>query len=102
MELNDSVTEGMTAEEKRQFIADLRNNCICHNCPTYNTCTQKSGELLYCISGSSDCPIHEKKCLCPYNCPIYKKYGFKSSFYCSKDKDVKRNKLVYGKTVLRV
>jgi len=102
MEFIDFKAEEMDEEEKKRFIEDLKKDCICHACPTYNTCTQKSKELLYCILGSSDCPIHERKCLCPQDCPVYQKYGFKGSFYCSQDKDIKRSKVVYRKEVLRV
>lgn len=102
MEFIDFEAEEMDEEEKKRFIEGLKKDCICHACPTYNTCTQKSKELLYCILSSSDCPIHERKCLCLQDCPVYQKYGFKGSFYCSKDKDIKRSKVVYQKEVLRV
>lgn len=98
--LREELTK-MSGNERKKVITDLRNECICHACPTYNTCTRQSEELLYCMVGSSDCPIHERKCICPQNCPVYEKYGFNSSFYCSKNKDVKKN-LIYKKNVVRV
>jgi len=102
MELNEFKDEFKDENERNMFIEDLKKECICHTCPTYNNCTRESKELLYCILGSSNCPIHKRKCLCPQKCPIYEKYGFESSFYCSKDQDIKRSKLVYEKKVLRV
>jgi len=102
MESNEFIDEDMDEKEKNQLIEELREECICHTCPTYNNCTRKSKELLYCILGSSDCPIHKRKCQCPEECPVYQKYGFKSSFYCLKNKDIKKNKLIYEKKVYRV
>ena len=67
-DLRDELNE-MSDIEKNKVIMDLRKECICHTCPTYNNCTRKSEELLYCMVGSSDCPIHERKCLCPQDCP---------------------------------
>jgi hypothetical protein len=91
----------MSDDERNKTITDLRKDCICHTCPTYNNCTRESEELLYCILGSSDCPIHKRKCLCPQNCPIYERFNLKSSFYCSFNKK-KRDQLVYNKKVFRV
>lgn len=92
---------GASQSKIAKAIMDLREDCICHKCPTYNNCTRESKELLYCLVGSSDCPIHKRKCLCPIHCPIYKKYNFKNSFYCSLDKKNK-DRMVYNKKVYRV
>lgn len=91
----------MDEDKRNMAILDLKEHCICHTCPTYNTCTAKSGELLYCITGSSDCPIHERKCLCPLDCPVYKELNLNNSFYCSLNKELKDH-LVYNKKVYRV
>lgn len=99
-ELKDKLTE-MDDNERKNIITDLRNDCICHTCPTYNTCTRQSKELLYCMTDSSSCPIHERKCLCPQDCPVYEKFNLKNSFYCSLNKKTK-DRLVYNKKVLRV
>jgi hypothetical protein len=98
--LRDELNE-MSNDEKNRVIADLRNDCICHTCPTYNNCTRKSKELLYCMVGSSDCPIHEKKCLCPQDCPVYERFNLDKSFYCSFNKK-RKDHLVYHKKVTRV
>ena len=91
----------MSDNKRNKVIMDLRKDCICHTCPTYNNCTRESEELLYCMVGSSDCPIHERKCLCPHDCPVYEKFGLKDSFYCSLNKKMK-DCLVYNKKVFRV
>lgn len=99
-DLRDELN-GMSNDERNRIITDLRKECICHRCPTYNTCTRQSKELLYCIVGSSDCPIHERKCLCPLDCPVYKRFKLNNSFYCSLNKE-RKDSLVYKKKVLRV
>lgn len=100
MNLRDELDE-MNDEEKNKITADLRKECICHSCPTYNTCTRQSKELLYCMTDSSNCPIHKRKCLCPQNCPVYKRFDLKDSFYCSLNKKEK-DLLIYNKKVFRV
>ncbi|MGB9936580.1 MAG: DUF2769 domain-containing protein [Methanobacterium sp.] len=91
----------MDEKERQKFILTLRKDCICHTCPTYNTCTRKSRELLYCFTDSSDCPVHKRKCLCPLECPIYGRFNLNNSFYCSLNKEIKDH-LVYNKQVYRV
>lgn len=100
MNLKDKLNE-MNDEERNAIILDLRKDCICHTCPTYNTCTRQSKELLYCMTDSSSCPIHKRKCLCPQDCPVYERFDLKDSFYCSLNKKAKDN-LVYNKKVFRV
>ena len=80
----------MSSVDREAFLTDLKKNCICHECPTYNDCTRKSKELLYCILGKSGCPIDERICLCPQDCNIYQKYDLKLSFYCSRGKELER------------
>lgn len=91
----------MDLKEKNDLIQELRNDCICHTCPTYNNCTRESKELLYCFLGSSDCPIHERKCLCPTRCSVYTRFNLNSSFYCSFNKKNK-DRLIYNKKVYTV
>lgn len=102
MELNDFMAGLKDEDEQNRFIEELRKECICHTCPTYSNCARESKERLYCILGTSDCPVHKRKCMCPLDCPVYEKYEFKSSFYCSKDREIKKDKLVYSKKVIRV
>ena len=91
----------LSDNEIDKIIANLRKECICHTCPTYNNCTRESEELLYCMIESSDCPIHKRRCLCPLDCPIYKRFNLNSSFYCSYHKKNK-DQLVYNKKIYRV
>lgn len=97
--LKDELSE-MNENERNEVIRDLRKECICHTCPTYNNCTRESEELLYCLTDSSTCPIHKRKCLCPLNCPVYEKFNFTSSFYCFNKENKER--VVYSKQILRV
>ena len=89
----------MSSADKDKFIAELKKSCICHECPTYNNCTRKSKEFLFCISGESGCPIDERICLCPKNCIVHQKYGLKLSFYCSKGKEIERRSELYTQNI---
>ena len=94
LELTDKLSK-MSITDRNKFITGLEKDCICHECPTYNTCTRKSKELLFCISGKSRCPIHERICLCPKDCSVYQRYNLKFSFYCSKGKEIERQDELY-------
>ncbi len=93
-DLQDELNK-MSSTDRDMFIAELKKDCICHECPTYNTCTKKSKELLFCILGKSECPVKEKTCLCPQNCSIHQKYNLKFSFYCSKGRELERRDELY-------
>ena len=88
-ELTEKLTK-MSDADRRMLLTDLKNDCICHECPTYNNCTRKSKELLFCILGKSKCPMDERICLCPQDCSIHQKYDLKFSFYCSKGRELER------------
>ena len=91
----------LSDDELDKIIKNLKKDCICHRCPTYNNCTRESNELLFCKIGSSNCPIHKRRCLCPLDCPIYQKFNLNSTFYCTVNKKNK-DRLVYHKKVYRV
>lgn len=93
-ELTDNLSK-MSLEDENKFITGLKKDCICHECPTYNNCTRKSKELLFCILGETRCPIDERICLCTSNCKIYKKYDLKLSFYCSRGREIERRDELY-------
>jgi hypothetical protein len=100
MELMDKLAE-MDESEKNKVILDLQNECACHSCPNYNTCMQSSGEILYCSIGGSDCPTSERKCICPTDCPVHRKFSLKSNYYCLYDKKIKKEG-IYHKEVVEV
>ncbi|MGB9978968.1 DUF2769 domain-containing protein [Methanobacterium sp.] len=93
-DLQDELNK-MNIPDRDKLIADLKRNCICHECPTYNNCTRKSKELLFCILGESGCPMDERICLCPKDCNIYQKYDLKLSFYCSRGEELERRDELY-------
>lgn len=101
MKFEDLIDElnKMSNVDRTKLIKKLKKDCICHECPTYNNCTRKSKELLFCISGKSKCPIEEKTCLCPQNCNIYQKYDLKLSFYCSRGSELERRDELYTITI---
>jgi len=68
---------------------DLRGKCICSRCPTYDDCTRKGNELLFCFEGKSSCKLAKKGCICGM-CPVEKTKGFSGSFFCLNGKAVQK------------
>jgi hypothetical protein len=63
----------MTEKERMKAVEDNKGLCICPDCPTYNECAQKKGEVFYCGLGRSPaCVTKEEGCICPA-CPITEK-----------------------------
>jgi hypothetical protein len=60
---------------------DLKEMCVCPNCPTYVDC----GELVFCLESSSKSKSIriEKECLCP-SCPVESLMGFRHGHYCTR------------------
>ena len=87
MELSD--------KEKNDMVEDMKKDCVCPICPTYNECANKAGEKLFCVLGKSEsCIEREMGCMCP-TCPFGQKYmiGVKYNFYCVRDAEMEqRNK----------
>jgi len=100
MELMDKLSE-MDESERNKIIASLRNECVCHSCPNYNTCMQNSGELLYCSIEGSTCPTSKRKCICPTDCPVHERFNLKSNYYCLYGEEVKKEE-IYHKEVIEV
>jgi hypothetical protein len=87
MELSD--------EEKDDTIEDMKKDCVCPICPTYNECAIKAGEKLFCVLGKSEkCIDKERGCMCP-TCPFGQKYGIgvKHNFYCIEDAEMEQRKI---------
>jgi aldose sugar dehydrogenase len=66
---------------KNAVPGDLRGRCICARCPTYNECTRKGKELLYCFEGKSSCKLERYGCVCG-SCPVQKSGGFMGAYFC--------------------
>ena len=60
-----------------------KKKCFCSNCPSYNECTKKNEETLYCAGdvGKSVCKINMNGCLCG-GCPVHRENNLKSGYYC--------------------
>lgn len=56
--------------------------CICPNCPTYNECMEKGGQMLYCARERSDCEVIRQGCICG-QCPIASQYLLSERFFCN-------------------
>lgn len=77
--------QNLTEEEYEQQVEDMKLQCTCPNCPSYNDCAKKNDELLYCALGKSEeCIENEKECICP-DCPVSDKMGLKHMFFCTRD-----------------
>lgn len=76
------MMSNMTEEERAKTIEDNKALCICPDCPTYNECAQKKGEVFYCALGKSPtCITKEAGCICPA-CPITEKMGLINQYFC--------------------
>lgn len=74
----------MTEEERMKTIEENKALCICPNCPTYNECAQKKGELLFCLLGGSPaCITEEAGCVCPA-CPVTDKMDLSNDYFCTR------------------
>ncbi len=63
-------------------IQELRKECICEGCPTYNSCATGAGELLYCLTGKSfRCITEDLGCICP-SCPLVDEMGLENLTFC--------------------
>ena len=76
----DLFDESLPAIGKRQ--AELREQCICAECPTYNACAGDAKELLYCVYGQSfRCITEDLGCICP-SCPVVEEIGLINLTFC--------------------
>lgn len=72
----------MTEKERMKTTEDNKALCICPDCPTYNECAKKNGEVYYCVLGrSSICITEEVGCICPA-CPITENMGLANMYFC--------------------
>lgn len=77
---------------REQELERFKSQCICPICPTYNDCSKKEGELLFCIIGESiDCIIEKKDCLCP-PCPFARRLNFGARYntYCLRGSEMEQ------------
>ena len=60
----------------------LRQECICPDCPTFTPCARDAGERLYCVTGRSPrCITEDLGCICP-TCPVADEVGFTYLTFC--------------------
>jgi len=77
MDTFDQVFPGI---EKK--IPELKRQCICPDCPTYNECARDGKEFLYCIYGRSfSCVTEDLGCICP-GCPLIMDLGLLNLTFC--------------------
>lgn len=72
----------ISEDEMNKAIEKEKKICLCPECPTYNNCTARKNQLLFCALGKSEgCEINKIQCLCP-TCPVTDEYGLKYTFFC--------------------
>lgn len=82
----------MSDENKTTTLNQMKPDCICPICPTYNECAKEADELLFCVTGKSEnCITKERGCMCP-TCPFAQEYkiGVKYNFYCTRDTEIEQ------------
>lgn len=85
---------GLGPEQVRNLIEVNRKKCTCASCPTYNECTARKKELLYCLLGKSrECQLDELGCICP-DCPVTVDLDLQNTYYCTQgsEKEMRRPK----------
>ena len=76
--------DSKVGEAREVELDGLKAECICPDCPTYNLCAERAGELLYCFLGRSpECMSEELGCNCP-DCPVAARAGLSELYYCIK------------------
>ena len=77
------VTPSQDAPRNIEDSPENREKCLCSYCPSYpKNCGNK---LLYCATGSSDCEIKVKGCICN-TCPLFYQYHLSDNYYCGKER----------------
>ncbi len=80
-------------EGQKNKIMELRNMCMCPNCPTYTSCARSAEEKLFCSTGGSfRCIIEDKGCLCP-ECPVTDAMGLTHTRFCMNGDEFKQRYL---------
>jgi len=76
----DTFDQALKELEKK--LPDLKSQCICPDCPTYNDCARDGKELLYCIYGKSfSCVTEDLGCICP-GCPLITDLDLQNLTFC--------------------
>ena len=55
--------------------------CVCPDCPTYDSCMNGTAEALYCARGESTCEVESRGCTCP-ECPVWETHRLRDEYYC--------------------
>ena len=80
--MTDTFDEAGSARRDPEKTRELRAECICGGCPTYNPCAGGSDELLYCLTGKSfRCITEDLGCVCP-SCPLVDELGLETLTFC--------------------
>jgi hypothetical protein len=85
----------LSDKEKNNTTEEMKNDCVCPICPTYNECAKEADEKLFCVLGKSEkCIQKERGCMCP-TCPFGQKYGIgvKYNFYCVRNTEIEQRKI---------
>jgi hypothetical protein len=93
----------MSSQDRMKAVEDLKAQCICPTCPTYNNCAKNANEKLFCTLGNSFmCISFEKTCICP-TCPVASDMGLHYKNFCTRgsEKAQRFEHTVWGSTMVK-
>lgn len=65
----------------KDTIGNLRNSCVCKNCPSYGECTRHAKEQFFCFEGKANCTLERYGCIC-MQCPVHKTKSLSGGYFC--------------------
>jgi hypothetical protein len=71
---------------------EWRDQCNCERCPSYTDCSLQKKELLFCMTGKTDCDVERRGCVCP-TCPVHRANDFLMKYYCMNGSEEEQRKL---------
>jgi hypothetical protein len=88
----------MSPQQKKERLMIVEDMCICKSCPTYKNLRRVDGYIGYChpSHGKSMMIREEKGCTCGI-CPVYNQNKFITSYFCTRDTDMKQKTAIVDK-----
>lgn len=84
--------DSRVGQDRDDAIDELKKECICPECPTYNKCAGDAGELLFCfLERSKECIKEQMGCNCP-DCPLAGRAGLVNLYYCINGSELEMRK----------
>lgn len=68
--------------EKIEKNNENLGNCSCPKCPSYNDCSKKKAEKLFCSDEvKNNCEFKSNGCICPM-CIVHRQFKLEKIYYC--------------------